>query len=258
MTHKNNPLAELQETLYTSKNPTRRWLHQSRRSWITEAINSVIPTNNKKLKHALEVGPGAGGYLPILKELADQVVAADIESAYLDYVKEKFSQETGVSYLVDDITDSTQPENSYELILCTEVIEHISDSQAALEGLHRLLKPDAILILSTPQRYSPLELAAKIAFLPGIIQIVRLIYGEAIIETGHINLLTENQLKKQLYDADFTIEKQYKCGFYIPLIAEFSGNLGLNIEKYIERIIRGSFLDNLLWTQCYILRAKKS
>ena len=73
---------------------------------------------------------------------------------------------------------------------CAEVIEHIADAHAALCGLEKLLKPGGTLILSTPQRYSPLELCAKIAFLPGFIQLVRLIYREPILETGHIKVLT--------------------------------------------------------------------
>jgi len=32
-------LVELQETLYTSSNPTRRWLHCIRRDWIYDALN---------------------------------------------------------------------------------------------------------------------------------------------------------------------------------------------------------------------------
>ena len=252
----NNQLVELQETLYTSKNPTRRWLHCSRRDWIHSTIKSINQSSNQ-LNQALEVGPGAGGYLPILQQEAKHVTASDIELDYLNYIKEKFKTEQCFHYITDDITNSNQQENSFDIILCTEVIEHIPNSQLALNELARLLKPQGRLILSTPQRYSPLELTAKIAFLPVIIQIVRFIYGEAIIETGHINLLTEKQLKEQLKNANLEIEKEYKCGFYIPFLAEFTGSLGLKIEQYLEKKLRGTYLDFLLWTQCYVLQTKK-
>lgn len=252
-----NYLVELQETLYASKNPTRRWLHCSRREWVVDTIQSIAQSIHQPIKNVLEIGPGAGGYLPVLRKISEHVVAADIEFAYLDYVKEKFSAESDFSYVLDDITDTIQPENSFNLILCTEVIEHIPDSTAALSGMHKLLKSDGKLILSTPQKYSPLELTAKIAFLPGIIQIVRLIYGEAIIKTGHINLLTEKQLKQQIDNAGFIVEKQYKCGFYLPVIAEFAGTSGLKIEQWIEKKIRNSFFDGLLWTQCYVLSKRQ-
>ncbi|MDM8547133.1 class I SAM-dependent methyltransferase [Candidatus Venteria ishoeyi] len=245
-------LLRLQEILYTSKNPTRRYLHCARRDWISRSIQAA-----GQLKTALEVGPGAGVYLPILKKQAEQVTASDIEPRYLDYVKEKWSHLAGLVYVIDDISHSSQAAHSFKLILCTEVIEHIADSQAALHSLKKLLADQGRLILSTPQRYSPLELTAKIAFLPGIIQIVRKIYDEEIIEAGHINLLTEKQLKQQLKNAGFLIETQYKCGLYIPFLAEFTGNFGLKLERYLEDKIRGTRFDFLLWTQCYVLRAKK-
>ena len=75
-------LLALQETLYTSRNPTRRWLHRTRRERIERMLRRAAadgPTGR-----ALEVGPGSGVYLPILAELFEEVVAADVEEEFLD------------------------------------------------------------------------------------------------------------------------------------------------------------------------------
>ena len=64
--------------------------------------------------------------------------------------------------------------------------------------MRRVLAPSGVLIMSTPQKYSPLELFSKLAFLPGIIDVVRWIYKEPILETGHINLMTKQMLRDQL------------------------------------------------------------
>lgn len=242
-------LVDLQETLYTSRNPTRRWLHCTRRDWIVSRILSMPKTMAK----ALEVGPGAGGYLPILAEAAQELVAADIEDAYLSQARARAETIPGLSCVKDDITATTLKPGSFDLVLCTEVIEHIANSQAAICGLEKLLKPGGTLILSTPQRYSPLELCAKIAFLPGIIQLVRLIYREPIIETGHINLLTESALKEQLDEAGLHIQVQFKSGFYLPLVAELLGDTGQRFLQWCEKKLQGSRLSWLLWTQYYIL-----
>lgn len=246
--HSHEQLVDLQETLYTSSNPTRRWLHCSRRDWINSQIEAGEPVSR-----ALEVGPGAGGYLPVLASNATEVVAADIEDAYLDQARRRVESIPSLTCIKDDITATKLPPDSFNLILCTEVIEHIANSEAALAGLHRILLPGGTLILSTPQRYSPLEVCAKIAFLPGIINLVRWIYREAVIETGHINLLTETELKAQILDAGLTIRAQYKSGFYLPLVAEFFGGPGQTLLQLLEGKLRGSRLSWLLWTQYYIL-----
>ena len=247
--HTAQQLVDLQETLYTSRNPTRRWLHCSRRDWIVARIQE----SPDKVARALEVGPGAGGYLPVLAAAAKEVLAADIEEAYLSQARILAESIPGLSCAKDDITDTLLPDNEFGLILCTEVIEHIANSEAALCGLARLLAPGGTLILSTPQRYSPLELCAKIAFLPGVIQLVRLIYREPIIETGHINLLTEADLKQQISEAGLQLKAEYKSGFYLPLVAEFCGIKGLALLQWLEKKLRGSRLSGLLWTQYYIL-----
>jgi len=242
-------LVDLQETLYTSRNPTRRWLHCSRRDWIVAHIEAV----GEPVPRALEVGPGAGGYLPVLAGVAREIVAADIEDAYLIQASKLATSIPALSCVRDDITATGLPASSFDLILCTEVIEHIENSEAALRGLHQLLASGGTLILSTPQRYSPLELCAKIAFLPGIIDLVRWVYREPIIETGHINLMTEGVLKNQIEAAGLVIQEEFKSGFYLPVIAEFFGETGLAVLKWFERKLRGSRMSGLLWTQYYIL-----
>ena len=127
-------LLQLQEALYTSKNPTRQWLHVSRRDWVEEAILRL----GAGVERALEVGPGSGVYLPVLLAVAGEVVASDIEDAYLAKAEEIARFESGLSVVSDDITATQLPEGYFQLVLCTEVIEHIADSNAAIAGLSRL------------------------------------------------------------------------------------------------------------------------
>jgi SAM-dependent methyltransferase len=247
-------LVALQETLYTSSNATRRWLHCSRRDWIFEALRRYAPSSPSR---ALEIGPGSGVYLPLMAKLFSEVVATDIEAAFLKHSEFLRQAHSNLTLEIDDITNSKLPAHSFDLILCTEVVEHITESSAAIAGMRRLLKPGGVLILSTPQRYSPLELTAKIAFLPGIIQIVRRIYAEPILETGHINLMTAGEVEHQLKNAGFSIFERFKTGMYLPIIAEFFGNTGLKLEKWLETHLRGTLADGVLWTQYYISHAPK-
>jgi SAM-dependent methyltransferase len=245
-------LVALQQTLYRSSNPTRRWLHCSRRDWIVEALPRCAPPAHAR---ALEVGPGAGIYLPLLASLFAEVFATDIETAFLKHAAPLRHSLPKLQLVLDDICASTMPPHSFDLILCSEVIEHIADSRAALGGMRRLLKPGGVLLLSTPQRYSPLELAARVAFLPGVVQLVRRIYGEPILETGHINLMTRRTVERQLAGAGFEVLERFQSGMYLPLIAEFGGAAGLKLEQWLERKLRGTAGGGLLWTQYYIARA---
>ncbi|MGH8013947.1 MAG: class I SAM-dependent methyltransferase [Candidatus Binataceae bacterium] len=245
-------LLPLLETLYTSKNPTRRWLHCARRDWIITRIRECA---RMKAGRALEVGFGAGVYLPTLAENYTEVVASDLDEAHSRHARLIALKYPHLQLVTDDITCPKLPPRSFSLILCSEVIEHIADSTAALNGMHRLLEPGGILILSTPQRHSLLEMACKIAFMPGVISLVRRIYAEPVFETGHINLLNEYEAVRWIEAAGFTITTRYKSGMYIPVLAEFGGEAGMRCERRLENWVRGRALDWMLWTQYYVARA---
>lgn len=239
-----NELVALQETIYTSRNPTRRWLHVTRRDWI-EAVIAELGGEGS----ALEVGPGSGVYLPALLEGFDRVAATDVERAHLEHLEPLFPE---VTFVEGDITRPADGQGPFDLILCSEVVEHIPDSPAALRGMAHLLRPGGRLILSTPQRYSPLEITSKVAFLPGIVHLVRAIYREPILKQGHINLMTRRTVRRQLADAGFRIEREFLSGVYLPFVAEFGGSLGLALARWLEKVLRGSPFAWLLWTQYYV------
>lgn len=239
-------IVELQETLYTSKNPTRRWLHVTRREWIEAVLRDSGPG-----VRALEVGPGSGVYLPTLAAHFESVTASDVAAAHLEHLSPLFPD---VRVVRDDITSSTLDAGSFDLILCSEVVEHIPDSAAAIRGMYSLLRPGGTLVLSTPQRYSPLELASKVAFLPGVVQLVRWVYQEPVLKQGHINLMTRATVRAQLKGAGFQLEREHFTGVYMPIVAEFTGGIGLGLAKAVERVLPGTPLQGLLWTQYYLAR----
>lgn len=242
-------LVRLQRTLYESRNSTRRWLHCSRRDWISRAMRRFVSNGER----ALEIGPGSGIYIPTLKSLCARVYVTDCERQYLEAIEKSYRNDPALTIVVDDITQSQLEERSFDLVLCSEVVEHIADSGAAIRNIARVMKPDGILVLSTPQRYSSLELAARLALSPRLIWLTRLIYRESVRELGHINLMTAQQLQQQLGAAGLRIIEQHKGGLYLPGIAELLGATGQRMAAWLETRIRGTPCDFILWTQYYVL-----
>ncbi len=245
----NAELLALQHALYESRNPTRRWLHCTRRDWIAAQLTRLAA---ERRGAALEVGPGSGVYVPILARLFDRVTVSDVHDAYLDAARALAASHANVTVVQDDIRRPALPSASFDLVLCTEVIEHVRESRAALAGMRRLLRPGGVLLLSTPQRWSPLEVCSKIAFLPGVIDLVRIVYREPILPTGHINLMTEGELRGQLAAADFTVRESHTSGVYVPVLAEIGGEPARRLATWLEGRLRGGPLQWLLWTQYYV------
>ncbi|HEX3426130.1 MAG TPA: class I SAM-dependent methyltransferase [Acidimicrobiales bacterium] len=242
---------QLQDTLYHSKNATRRWIHTRRRETIEALLRRVAGGG---VERSMEIGPGSGLYLPLLASLSEEVYVSDIDPSFLERAREILAGNDRAHFVVDDITKSSLPTATFDLILCTEVLEHIPEWRAALASMARLLRPGGTLVLSTPQPRSPLEVMGKVAFRPGVIRVVRAIYREPILETGHISLVSARRLDQQLAASGLRVQERQWTGTYLPLIAEFGGERALRLEMALETRLRASPLRGLLWTQYVVAR----
>lgn len=233
-----------QANLYESSNPTRRWLHNTRRDWVMKAIDRVSPAN----AHYFEVGVGCGIYTHHLAQRGN-VFAIDINR---DFV----AAANNMVHVVAKVSDITAErfEPVHDVALCSEVLEHVPDSAAALRNIFASLKPGGVLVLTTPNSFSTVELTARLLTFGPIVKLARLIYGESVDDLGHINRMTRRRLRNQIESAGFKVISHESIAFYIPGIAEFFGGTGTRICQWFCKKLTGSPLAWLLWTQCWILQ----
>lgn len=235
-----------QANLYSSANPTRRWLHQSRRNWVLSKLDEIP---EPLAKSAVEIGIGCGVFTEYLSRRFGSVSAVDINQEFV----ERVSTLPRVAAYVADILQFDE-EARYDIALCSEVIEHISNSSIALRNIYRALKPGGVLILTTPHRYSTMEIFARALSLRPVVWLARRVYGEAVADLGHINRLSRRQLREQIASAGFEIAESFDCGLYLPILAETCGETGRQIAEKIEQKFRSASLTSqLLWTQCHVL-----
>lgn len=90
----------------------------------------------------LDVGAGPGKYRPLF--------------AHCDYRAQDFGQEPGtigrytrLDY-ESDVTAIPVPDGSVDVILCTEVLEHVSEPILAIKEMARILKVGGTLLLTAP------------------------------------------------------------------------------------------------------------
>lgn len=110
----NAELLALQRALYASRNPTRRWLHRTRRAWIATRLTRLAA---ERRGDALDVGPGSGVYVPLLARVFDRVTVCDVHDAYLDAAREVAATHPNVAVVRDDIRRPTLPPASFDVVL---------------------------------------------------------------------------------------------------------------------------------------------
>jgi SAM-dependent methyltransferase len=68
-------------------------------------------------------------------------------------------QSNQVCAFVADALEIPLPEASFNVVVCSEVLEHIPDIRSAVKEFHRVLKPDGLLVVSSPNWMSWFGLA---------------------------------------------------------------------------------------------------
>lgn len=109
----------------------------------------------------LDAGCGWGYYLDLIvrfkkifKKNRLRLVGLDNDRESIEIAKTRLKGEK-VKIVYGDITDLPFPSNNFDVVILSEVLEHIDDDLKALEEIRRVLKNGGKLILTVPNKSYP-------------------------------------------------------------------------------------------------------
>ncbi|QQG40482.1 MAG: methyltransferase domain-containing protein [Candidatus Levyibacteriota bacterium] len=120
-------------------------------------IISVINKYLKGKKKILDIGCGAGTICLYLAGKGYDVLGIDISQNAINSCNESAKVLGLENVNFERKTFPTEiPNDKFDYIICSEVIEHLEDDDFALKKIYALLKPNGIAIFSTPSENAPL------------------------------------------------------------------------------------------------------
>jgi ubiquinone/menaquinone biosynthesis C-methylase UbiE len=135
-------------------------------SWFKPARGQVIDTLEKtalakaltgrKYDRALDVGIGNGRLLSIYAPHAKHITGMDISSEQLDQATQA-ARKLAINFdtkLCQEASRIELPDQSYDLIICSRVLQHVYDWRESVAEFARILKPGGDLVLLTYNRAS--------------------------------------------------------------------------------------------------------
>lgn len=131
-------------------------LNPVRLGFIRAAVDAHFGSDGTGLKplagkSALDVGCGAGLLCEPLARLGASVTGIDAAAENIEVAKRHAAQSgLDIDYRAGEL--SAQKLGKFDLVTSMEVIEHVADPAAFVTGLTAHLKPDSLMILSTPNR----------------------------------------------------------------------------------------------------------
>jgi SAM-dependent methyltransferase len=123
----------------------RAWhIHKELRLWIK---------SNPNAKAILDAGSGFGQYTYWLhmKNANWNILSVDVKDEQVADCNNFFGKigAKNVHFEVQDLTRFVKPE-AFDLVVCVDVMEHISEDVQVFKNFHASMKPGAMLVISTP------------------------------------------------------------------------------------------------------------
>jgi ubiquinone/menaquinone biosynthesis C-methylase UbiE len=102
-----------------------------------------------KDKIVLDIASGSGYGSKLLAETATKVYGVDVDKTSVEYSRQNYGA-ANIEYKVGDGESIPLADNSVDVVATFETIEHIPDYGKFIKEVKRVLRPDGIAIVSTP------------------------------------------------------------------------------------------------------------
>jgi len=107
---------------------------------------SIMCLEGSRKGRLLDVGYGSGFFLSTMQDLGWEVLGIEPDVQAANIAKEQFK----VPVIVSTLEEVRLPASSFDAITMNHVIEHVPDPLGVLKECQRLLKPNGILVVTTP------------------------------------------------------------------------------------------------------------
>jgi 2-polyprenyl-3-methyl-5-hydroxy-6-metoxy-1,4-benzoquinol methylase len=150
--------------------------------------------NNKSL---LDIGCSAGLMTKLYSVEFDQTVGIDIDGPAVEYASSHFSADN-VKFLVRDAMNTALQSESFDVVICSHIYEHVPDFNGLMDEVYRVLRKGGICYFAAHNRICLIEPHYRLPLLSVIPKPLSHIYYRLSGKGEHYyeNLLTLRRLRK--------------------------------------------------------------
>ncbi len=195
--------------------------------FIYSKIHNSIDSIDRKVKF-LDVGAGNGLFLKFFKAKGFEVAGFDLENQnVVNMIKDPELKNERISQ--GDIT-KLKGNQEYDIVLASDVIEHIKDDVLAIKNLWSFVKPGGMMLITVPAH--------------------SYLYGKRDEKWGHHRRYDLGMLKEHIYSA-------IKKGYTIEFLTQWN-IVGFYLYFLFEKILHKPINENMRYSSSRVSRSVRT
>jgi ubiquinone/menaquinone biosynthesis C-methylase UbiE len=112
----------------------------------------------------LNVGASSGAMDDVFASAFESVVGIDIDETAIEHAQRHYTREN-LHFLVADALNVPYPAASFDVVVCSQIYEHVPDQPALFREIHRVLKPGGACYFAATNRLVLVEPHYRLWFL---------------------------------------------------------------------------------------------
>jgi ubiquinone/menaquinone biosynthesis C-methylase UbiE len=202
-----------------------------------KALESLISKTLRlrDLKKVLDYGGGSGLHVGLWERLFPEaeLYFCDISSVAKEKFQEKYPQLSGQYFMIDNNKAQCEDE-TYDVVVSIEVMEHVGNLQLYIHDIQRVLKPGGIFIWTTPCANS-FSIEHVYSLFTGQIEPTAEGYRRWKWEDPtHLRRLKSKEAEALLLQNNFSnIHFRFRAHFFSFIISYLPGQRGQRLRNYL-------------------------
>jgi ubiquinone/menaquinone biosynthesis C-methylase UbiE len=208
---------------YNSDIAIQKFWQKNRINWIIERAMEI---EGKKNKSGADLGCGSGVITRQLSAHYKEFIGLDISNNAIEYCNNK--RGVNDTYIRSNLEKIPLNKESINLVVCSEVIEHVEKYETMMLEIKRILKKNGVLILTTPNYSSTWP----------FVEFLWDVFGRGRnYRKQHISKMSIKKIKKLMEDNNFKIIEIKTFFLLSPFLCIFSERLANKLFKLENRLL---------------------
>ncbi|HKO62704.1 MAG TPA: methyltransferase domain-containing protein [Pyrinomonadaceae bacterium] len=213
------------------------WGYQKRLRFVRSVIEDNFPGRHPSKITVLDIGCGNGSQLALpLARSGYQVTGIDPDEKSIAHAALLSKGIQGLRFLRTSVSEVAE---KFDVVILSEVLEHVDDPGGLLKAGVRVLNPKGLVIVTTPNGYGEFEMDSWVF---GLLRMQRLVDKLASnrskvlgstenSDSGHIQFFTRKRLYRIFRECGLTVWREGAASLFA---GPFAGHLLARSDRFIQ------------------------